>query len=121
LLKLEAKPMMPYAALDEEFFAKVLEFDQRVAAAVAERRCSHCGGPLHRSNYRRKPRGGLIAEAGEAFAVRLSLCCGREGCRKRVHHAAIGRTATDVFRQNCRRDAGLKFVPFVRLLGCTVL
>jgi hypothetical protein len=84
LLKLEAKPMMPYAALDEEFFAKVLEFDQRVAAAVAERRCSHCGGPLHRSNYRRKPRGGLIAEAGEAFAVRLSLCCGREGCRKRA-------------------------------------
>jgi hypothetical protein len=26
----------------------------------------------------------LIAEAGEAFFVRFSLCCGREGCRKRA-------------------------------------
>jgi hypothetical protein len=76
--------MMPYRALEEEFFAKLVEFDEKVAAAVAAQRCSHCGGPLYRSDYPRKPRGGLIAEAGEAFFVRFSLCCGREGCRKRA-------------------------------------
>lgn len=31
----------------------------------------------------RKPRGGP-ADLPEAFAVRLSWCCGREGCRRRV-------------------------------------
>ena len=31
----------------------------------------------------RKPRGGP-ADLPEAVAVRLSLCCGREGCRRRV-------------------------------------
>jgi len=76
--------MMPYAGLDEEFFAKLLEFDGRVVEAVAERRCPHCRGPLYRSDYSRKPRGGLIAEAGEVFSRRFSLCCGREGCRKRA-------------------------------------
>jgi len=35
-------------------------------------------------SYERKPRGGYIAEAGEAFGLRYSLCCGREGCRKRA-------------------------------------
>lgn len=43
----------------------------------------YCGGPLHRSAYVRKPRGGP-ADLPEAFAVRLSWCCGREGCRRRV-------------------------------------
>jgi hypothetical protein len=43
----------------------------------------YCGGPLHRSAYVRKPRGGP-ADLPEVFAVRLSLCCGREGCRRRV-------------------------------------
>jgi hypothetical protein len=31
----------------------------------------------------REPRGGP-ADLPETFAVRLSLCCGREGCRRRV-------------------------------------
>ena len=43
----------------------------------------YCAGPLHRSAYVRKPRGGP-ADLPEAFAVRLSFCCGREGCRRRV-------------------------------------
>lgn len=41
-----------------------------------------CGGPLRAGNFPRKPRGALIAPAGEAFLVRFSLCCGREGCRE---------------------------------------
>ena len=51
---------------------------------VAAGRCLVCGGPLHRSDYARKPRGALMAAAGEEFVTRFSLCCGRDGCRKRA-------------------------------------
>jgi hypothetical protein len=69
--------------LGEEWFATLEEFDRQIAEAVAAAGCQHCGGPLHQGNYERKPRGGQIADAGEAFTLRYSLCCGREGCRKR--------------------------------------
>jgi len=42
-----------------------------------------CGGPLHSAHYLRKPRGGP-RDLSEAFEWRFSLCCGREGCRRRV-------------------------------------
>ena len=55
-----------------------------------------CGGPLHRANYERKPRGvppgtaEATAAAGEvAPDVRLSFCCGREGCRRRHTPASV--------------------------------
>ena len=76
--------MLHGARLEEEWFAKLSDFDRRIAAAVAAAGCQHCGGPLHQGNYERKPRGGYIAEAGEAFTLRYSLCCGREGCRRRA-------------------------------------
>lgn len=69
--------------LGEEWFARLEEFDRQIAEAVAAAGCRHCGGPLHQGNYERKPRGAQIAEAGEGFTLRYSLCCGREGCRKR--------------------------------------
>lgn len=67
-----------------EFFARLEKLDGMIAAAVAAGRCRHCDGPLHQGNYQRKPRGGLIAEAGEGFTRRHSLCCGRRGCRRRT-------------------------------------
>jgi hypothetical protein len=70
--------------LGEEWFASLEEFDRQIAGAVAAAGCRHCGGPLHQGNYERKPRGGYVAGAGEAFTLRHSLCCGREGCRKRA-------------------------------------
>jgi hypothetical protein len=76
--------MLHGAKLEEEWFAKLSDFDRQIAEAVAAAGCRHCGGPLHQGNYERKPRGGTIAEAGEAFRLRHSLCCGREGCRKRA-------------------------------------
>jgi len=69
--------------LGEEFFAMLAEFDAGIARQVAAVGCRHCGGPLHQGNYERKPRGVEIAAAGEAFSLRHSLCCGRDGCRKR--------------------------------------
>jgi hypothetical protein len=75
--------MVPDLRLNLECFERLMAWDEELARQVAAARCPHCGGPLHRANYQRKPRGGLLAEAGEAFRLRHSLCCGREGCRKR--------------------------------------
>ncbi len=76
--------MLHESALGVEFFASLAELDAQIARQVAAGRCPHCGGPLHQGNYQRKPRGGRLAAAGEAFSLRYSLCCGREGCRKRA-------------------------------------
>jgi hypothetical protein len=70
--------------LGGEFFTRLLQFDEAVTRQVAQQGCPSCDGPLHRSDYDRKPRGALIAPAGEAFVRRFSLCCGRESCRKRA-------------------------------------
>jgi hypothetical protein len=67
-----------------EFFERLRAVDATIAARVAAGACSRCGGPLHVGNFLRKPRGGLLAAAGEDFALRFSLCCGREGCRRRT-------------------------------------
>lgn len=75
--------MLPDLRLNEECFRGLMAWDEELARQVAAARCAHCGGPLHQANYQRKPRGGLIAEAGEAFRLRYSLCCGWEGCRRR--------------------------------------
>jgi hypothetical protein len=76
--------MLHESVLGEEFFALLAAHDEQIARQVAAAGCPYCGGPLHVSNYARKPRGGLLAAAGEAFTLRHSLCCGREGCRKRA-------------------------------------
>lgn len=76
--------MVPCFGLGEEFFASLTELDAEMARQVSLSGCQHCSGPLHQANYQRKPRGGLLAIAGEAFTLRHSLCCGAEGCRRRT-------------------------------------
>ncbi|WP_437542220.1 hypothetical protein WME97_12865 [Sorangium sp. So ce367] len=76
--------MFDHFTLKGEFFATLEALDRAIARRVAASRCSACGGPLHAGNYPRKPRGALIAPEGEAFVVRFSFCCGREGCRRRA-------------------------------------
>jgi hypothetical protein len=76
--------MLHAVRLVGEFFARLEKLDEAIAAAVAAGRCQHCEGPLHRSDYQRKPRGALLAVTGETFTIRHSLCCGRRGCRKRA-------------------------------------
>jgi hypothetical protein len=70
--------------LQREFFEGLTTIDAAIVERAAKEPCRDCGGPLHRGDYPRKPRGGLLAIAGEAFGRRFSLCCGREGCRHRV-------------------------------------
>lgn len=68
---------------DKAFFAFLFQCDQDIAREARRGRCPLCGGPLHQGNFPRKPRGGGI-QIGSPEALRLSFCCGREGCRNRV-------------------------------------
>jgi hypothetical protein len=76
--------MFDRSALEREFFEGLVRVDTAIVELAAGQPCGECGGPLHRGDYPRKPRGGLIGAAAEAFEVRFSLCCGREGCRRRA-------------------------------------
>ena len=108
--------MEPFT-LESEFFALLEQEDERIAAQVAAEGCAECGGPLHRSDYERKPRGGLLAAGAEESVRRFSLCCGREGCRqratppslrflgRRVYVGAAGIEASIVAREPTREAA----------------
>jgi hypothetical protein len=67
-----------------EFFEGLVAIDEAIVRQAAKAPCPDCGGPLYRSDHTRKPRGGVIAAAGEAFGRRFNLCCGRDGCRHRA-------------------------------------
>ena len=56
--------------------------DQDLAKTARKEGCS-CGGRLHCANYPRKPKG-TPAQLPEPQLIRLSFCCDRDGCRKRV-------------------------------------
>jgi hypothetical protein len=76
--------MLHELVFNEEFFARLVAMDAQMAAQLAAERCPACSGPLHQGNYLRKPRGGLLALAGEQYSLRFSLCCGWRDCRRRV-------------------------------------
>jgi hypothetical protein len=67
-----------------EFFEGLTAIDAAILARAWSKACPFCGGPLHRGDYARKPRWGLMVAAADAFSRRFSLCCGREGCRRRA-------------------------------------
>jgi len=70
---------------DARLYEFLLRVDVELASEAQGQRCRHCGGPLHVSNFPRKPRGEELPEAlCEAYATRRSFCCGREGCRRRL-------------------------------------
>jgi hypothetical protein len=63
------------------FWAFLFSVDQDLAESARKESCS-CGGPLHRADYPRKPRG--AEDLPESYDYRFSFCCGRDGCRKRL-------------------------------------
>lgn len=63
-------------------FSLLHRIDIDLANECRGKGCVFCGGPLHQANYERKPRGGP-EDLPEAYLLRQSLCCGREGCRRR--------------------------------------
>jgi len=64
------------------FWSFLLAVDQDLAEETRKKACP-CGGRLHSANYLRKPRGTRL-ELSKPQCLRLSFCCDREGCRKRV-------------------------------------
>jgi len=81
---------------DVDFFALLLEADREEASAAREGGCPHCAAVLHRADYGRKPRG-APAGAPEEFSVRFSLCCSRDGCRKRLTPMSVRFLARRVY------------------------
>ena len=67
---------------DASFWLFLFSIDQDLAETTRKRACP-CGGRLHCANYPRKPRGGPD-KLPEEYRQRLSFCCDRDGCRKRV-------------------------------------
>lgn len=71
-----------------KFFSLLFIFDGELARMAKERRCQICGSALHAANFSRKPRGGP-ADLAEELELRFSLCCSKEGCRKRLTPASL--------------------------------
>jgi hypothetical protein len=62
---------------DQELFQLLEKVDADLVEEAQSKGCLLCGSKLHRSDYERKPRG------GPQWDLRFSLCCAREGCRRR--------------------------------------
>ena len=71
--------MIDLLPVDDFFFQSLRELDREIFIKAKEQGCPFCRGPLDTSNIPRKPRG-----VGESEEFRFSLCCRRDGCRKRV-------------------------------------
>ncbi len=73
----------PEILQSKSLFILLQKIDTELAESVRMQRCPHCGGPLNYAPYQRKPRGGP-PDLDESCSIRLSLCCGKDGCRKRL-------------------------------------
>jgi hypothetical protein len=74
--------MLPELIQKASLFSLLHRIDKDLAKQHQQHGCPYCGGPLHQANYMRKPRGGPDGIAEDCFLC-LSLCCAREGCRRR--------------------------------------
>ena len=66
----------------DKLWSSLLSVDRDLAETARQHGCA-CGGRLHRANYPRRPRG-CQDDLPETYRQRLSFCCDRDGCRKRV-------------------------------------
>ena len=82
-LKQKGRKMLPEHLQTTNLFSLLLRIDLDFADQQQRAGCPYCGGPLHHSNYQRKPRGGPDTLA-EKISVRLSFCCAKEECRRRT-------------------------------------
>jgi hypothetical protein len=68
---------------DQQIYPLLETVDADLTEEARQHGCVLCGGKLHRSDYDRKPRG------GPQWEVRFSLCCAKEGCRRRHTPASV--------------------------------
>jgi hypothetical protein len=62
---------------DQHLYQLLEKVDADLTEKARQEGCQLCGGTLHRGDYARKPRG------GPQWDTRFSLCCAKEGCRRR--------------------------------------
>lgn len=67
---------------DTRFYELLLGFDRQIAETAHTDRCPKCGAALHWGSWERKPRGGPVG-LEPRHRLRFSLCCAKDGCRKR--------------------------------------
>lgn len=67
---------------DATFWDFLFTIDQDLAEAAKAKQCPACRGRLHCADFPRKPRG--VRNLPDHCRWRLSFCCSRDGCRKRV-------------------------------------
>ena len=75
--------MLHETTADHKLMPSLWEEDLRIALLAQAEGCPRCPGRLDRADYPRKPRGGEGILDGKPDR-RISLCCSREGCRRRV-------------------------------------
>lgn len=75
--------MLPELLQKVSLFRILYQIDADLSKQQQQQRCPYCIGPLHQSNYARKPRGGP-KNIPDEYMNRHSLCCGREDCRRRT-------------------------------------
>lgn len=75
--------MLPELLRCVSLFTVLHRIDRDLAEQTRQTGCPYCQGPLHNAPYLRKPRGGP-PHMPEEYQLRLSLCCGRRDCRRRV-------------------------------------
>jgi len=75
--------MFQAGILSASCLSLLVTIDVIIAAYFKTRGCPRCGGPLHAAPYWRKPRG-HVEPLDPQTTLRLSWCCGRDGCRHRV-------------------------------------
>ncbi len=75
--------MLSEVLKSESLFWNLYKIDLATAERYRQMKCPHCQGPLYYANYLRKPRGEPEGLSEECF-LQFSLCCGREGCRRRL-------------------------------------
>lgn len=74
--------MLPELLQTTNLFHLLHRIDLDLAEQKQRAGCPFCGGSLHYSTYKRKPRGG--PDLPDILFKRLSLCCANEGCRRRT-------------------------------------
>lgn len=75
--------MLPELLQKSSLFSLLYKIDSDLAEKTRQSGCPICGSALHYANYDRKPRGGPDNLPCN-YSICFSLCCGKEGCRKRV-------------------------------------
>jgi hypothetical protein len=75
--------MLPELLQKVSLFPLLHRIDMDLAGQKRQEGCPYCGGPLHQANYQRQA-WGAPGGVPDEYLMRQSLCCGREGCRRRT-------------------------------------